>query len=191
MKKGTKLNVILILFWLNSSWVIYALRKMHIIVSDIVMTPHFVINIMTKIMLCPLEPNFQSQLLKGQLILNPRDRCLWINCASCMAFFIHALTVLTVDHIESSRLEHSFNFVPFMFFSCELHFLRWPNSVQLFCPNEFESQMFHFNLFNSNFLLVRSISFNGWTALNSFYCSRQFDLVWLSLKIECSSRYTK
>ena len=182
MKKGTKLNVILILFWLNSSLAIYALRKMYIIVSDIVITPHFVINIMT---------NYQSQLLKGQLILNPGDHCLWIKCASCMAFFILSLTVLTVNHSETSRLEHSSNFVPFMFFFCELHFLRWPNSVQLFCPNEFESQMFHFNLFYSNFLLVRSISFNGWTALNSSYCSRQFNLVWLSLKTECSLRYTK
>ena len=29
---------------------------MYIIVSDIVITPHFVINIMTKIMLCPPPP---------------------------------------------------------------------------------------------------------------------------------------
>ena len=50
---------------------------MYIIVSDIVIKPHFVINIMKKIMLCPppprpppptqkkKKPNYQSQLLKG------------------------------------------------------------------------------------------------------------------------------
>ena len=172
MKKGTKLNVILILFWLNSSLTIYPLRKMY--------TP-FCHKYCDKNNAPPPKPNYQSQLLNGQLILNPGDRCLLIKCASYMAFFILTLTVLTVDQIESSRLEHSLNFVPFVLFFCELHFLRWPNSVKLF----------HFNLFNSNFLLVRSILFNGWTALNSFYCSRQLDLVWLSLKTECFLRYTK
>ena len=133
MKKGTKLNVTLILFWLNFSLAIYALRKMY--------TP-FCHKFFDKNNAPPPKPNYQSQLLNGQLILNPGDRCLLIKCASYMAFFILTLTVLTVDQIESSRLEHSLNFVPFVLFFCELHFLRWPNLVELF----------HFNLFNSNFL---------------------------------------
>ena len=71
-----------------------------------------------------------------------------------------------------------------MFFICKFHFVRWPNSIELFRSTEIENQTFDFVGFEFFFFFVSSISFDGRTPSNSIkqkssivYENQTFDVI--------------